>query len=101
MSNGMHARKALAYDVAVGLCHIREEDLRQLRIAADWRCLRLLEDDDPHKPFQEYFKRGEFTRVSVAAWANAPGSEGNMPEKIIDLREHPVSETQPHRKGHP
>ncbi|KAK0338928.1 hypothetical protein LTR94_036614, partial [Friedmanniomyces endolithicus] len=37
MTNPAHARGALAYDVAIGVCRITEQDLRKLRIAADWR----------------------------------------------------------------
>jgi hypothetical protein len=101
MSNGMHAQKALAYDVAIGLCHIRDKDLHTLRKAADWRFLKGLADDDPHKAFQEYFETGYFTGVSPDKWAHAPGSEGRMPDKIVDRREHPAPQAPPHRGGHP
>jgi hypothetical protein len=36
MTNPEHAEKALAHDVAVGVWTIRQEELRKLRVAADW-----------------------------------------------------------------
>jgi len=87
MTNGEHARKALAYDVAIGNCDILEEDLHALRVAADWRFLKGLEKDDPNKVFEEYFKSGLFKKVAVFKWANASGSEGSMPDKIHGNRE--------------
>jgi pimeloyl-ACP methyl ester carboxylesterase len=90
LSNPMHAQKALAYDVAVGLCHIRDEDLHRLRIAADWRFLNGLDNSDSSKAFSEYFLSGRFNDHSVFEWAHDKSSEGRMPAKIVDLREHPL-----------
>ena len=90
MTNPMHAEKVLAYDVAIGCCDIRAEDLQQLRIAADWRFLKGLDDqEDPHLVFAEYFKDGKFKGVSTYKWANAKDSEGLMPKKIVDERQWP------------
>jgi hypothetical protein len=36
-TNPMHAEKALAYDVGVGVCHIQEANLIELIKLADWR----------------------------------------------------------------
>ncbi|WP_211467543.1 T6SS effector phospholipase Tle3 domain-containing protein [Collimonas silvisoli] len=86
MTNGMHAEKALAYDVAIGCCDIREKDLHKLRIAADWRILDGLDDGDPNKQFKEYFSEGNFMGVSTYKWANGTGSEGSIPAKIANRR---------------
>ena len=40
MTNPLHAERVLAYDVPVGVCRIKAQALRQLRVAADWRCKR-------------------------------------------------------------
>jgi pimeloyl-ACP methyl ester carboxylesterase len=105
MTNGMHARRALAYDVAIGLCHIGDEDMHKLRIAADWRFLKGVDDDDPCKIFKEYFLSGKFTKVSPYEWTRAKNSEGRMPDKIVDEREHPPlqprSRERLNRGGHP
>ena len=101
MTNGMHAEKALAYDVAVGLCHIRDEDLHTLRIAADWRFLDGLGKGDPNKTFLEYFKYGKFRRVSPYEWTRLHADEAGMPDKIVDQREHPAPNASPRRGGHP
>jgi hypothetical protein len=101
MTNGMHAQKALAYDVAVGLCQIRDEDLHTLRKTADWRFMSGLDKSDPHSVFAEYFELGRINDVSPDEWANAPGSTGGMPGKIVDRREHGVPQSHPRQGGHP
>ena len=89
MTNAMHARKALAYDVAIGNCDISEEDLHTLRIAADWRFLSGLEPSDSDKIFLEYFLHGVINGTSPNEWAHAKNNEGSMPKKIIDQRQNP------------
>ena len=105
LANEEHAKKALAYDVAVGLCHISDKDMHTFRIAADWRLLPGLDKDDPNKEFAEYFLSGLFTERTAYEWANDPKSSGWMPPKIVDLREHqPLSRTELERLsrgGHP
>ncbi|PHV05985.1 hypothetical protein CSQ96_18135 [Janthinobacterium sp. BJB412] len=101
MTNGMHAKEALAYDVAVGLCHIRQKDLQALRMAADWRFLDGLAKSDSNKRFEEYFIYGVFKGVSPYEWTRALGGEGSMPDKIVDQREHPARKASPRRGGHP
>lgn len=88
MTNPMHARRALAYDVAVGSCTIAPQELRKIRIAADWRFLKWVEDGDPHKEFEEYFRRGKLGGKTLHEWANAAGSVAAMPEGIVDERTH-------------
>lgn len=84
MTNAEHAEKALAYDVAVGVCTIRQEELFTLRIAADWQLLKGLSVTDNNKEFFEYFNKGKFKSVSVFDWANAKDSVVKRPEKIVD-----------------
>ncbi|OYO29869.1 DUF3274 domain-containing protein [Janthinobacterium sp. PC23-8] len=66
MTNSEHAQKALAYDVAVGCCYLRDEDLRELRTMADWR---FLDDFDGKKNmnlnlFIEYFSEGKINKLT-------------------------------------
>jgi hypothetical protein len=91
----VHAQKALAYDVAIGCCDIPEKDLHKLRIAADWRFLKGLDEGDSSKQFKEYFSDGKFLGVSTYEWANAQGSEGRLPDKIVDKRQYPDFTSQP------
>jgi pimeloyl-ACP methyl ester carboxylesterase len=96
MTNPMHARMALAYDVAVGHCTISEEDLHYFRRVADWRLLEDLDKNDLHFEFFEYFDTGKFKNKSMLEWANAPGSEGCMPAKIVNRREvAPAQQVEP------
>jgi pimeloyl-ACP methyl ester carboxylesterase len=88
MTNPMHAEKALAYDVAVGMCHIADEDLHQFRIAADWRFANGLDDSNACKLFKEYFTRGLFSGLSPLEWTKSAHSQGHMPYKIVDQRAH-------------
>lgn len=85
MTNGLHAQKALAYDVAIGRCSISDADMGTLRKAADWRYLDGLNAEDSHKSFFEYFDTGLYKNVSVAEWATS-SPEGSMPGRIIDQR---------------
>lgn len=101
LTNGMHAQMALAYDVAIGLNYIRDKDMHQFRIAADWRFLKGLDDEDSSKVFLDYFLSGKFKGVSAFEWANRPG-EGRMPDKIVDQREHPPLQPRTYGPGdHP
>jgi len=96
MTNGMHAQAALAYDVAIGNCHMREEDLHKLRVTADWRFLVGLEKGDTNKDFLEYFKLGIFRNKPIDKWAHED-AEGTIPDTISDTREHPAR--QPVQRG--
>jgi hypothetical protein len=101
LTNPMHSEKALAYDVAIGMCHIRELDWHELRKAADWRLLKGLDNDDTMRAFHEYFKDGNLGGRSASEWLRVPNSEGSMPEKIADQREHRPHESQPPLRSHP
>ncbi|MEO6919557.1 MAG: hypothetical protein ABI171_11190, partial [Collimonas sp.] len=90
MTNGMHAQKALAYDVAIGNCHIPQDDLHTLRIVADWRFMKGLDKGDPNKVFEKYFLSGKFMNVPTYEWAHTKGSggtDGSIPDSITDQRE--------------
>ncbi len=86
MTNSMHAEKALAYDVAVGVCHLSAADFRKLRVFADWRFLESLEKSHPIAKFWEYFDSGLYQKQMVQDWAIKAGHEGSMPTDIFDKR---------------
>ena len=88
MTNPEHAEKALAYDVAVGVCTIRQEALRELRVAADWRLLEPLNATDDSAEFFEYYDSGEFKKTSLYKWANAKDSPARKPKSIVDERQN-------------
>ncbi|MGK5024196.1 T6SS effector phospholipase Tle3 domain-containing protein [Janthinobacterium sp. RB2R34] len=95
MTNPMHAERALAYDVAVGVCNIKPEALRKLRVAADWRLLDGLDKHNPAKQFGEYFSKAKRHKMTLSIWANQEGGEVFLPEKIINSRENPARDTRP------
>lgn len=88
MTNPMHAKCALAYDVAMGISYIPTKNIRILRIIADWRLLEAIGDEDINKSFLEYFETGFFDKVSLPKWTQRSDGEGKMPSKIIDQREY-------------
>jgi hypothetical protein len=75
---------ALAYDVAIGVCNIKQDDFYKFRVAADWRLLAGLSDDDPNMMFQEYFQLGLLGNQSIVDWSKS--GDGSMPSKILDKR---------------
>ena len=85
MTNGMHAQKALAYDITVGMCRITDSDLSYFRRIADWRLLETLSPGDRHAEFFEYFFYGVFKNTSTYNWSKT--KEGSMPATIKDKRE--------------
>lgn len=87
MTNAMHAQKALAYDVAVGVCRIKKEDFLILRQIADWRFLENINKNHSHAAFFEYFSEGKYKKSSVSDWVKQDDCEGKMPLKIMDQRE--------------
>ncbi|OYO30342.1 DUF3274 domain-containing protein [Janthinobacterium sp. PC23-8] len=94
MTNPMHAERVLAYDVPVGVCNIKAQALRKLRVAADWRLLKALDETNAAKVFLEYFDTGEFHKKSISVWAGQSG-EAAMPSLIIDNRENPALNERP------
>ncbi len=95
MTNPEHAEKALAYDVAIGMCEIPAAKFQELRIAADWQLWEGLGNRSPHFPFGEYASNGKFDGKSLDEWIRAPESEGSMPEKIDDRRENAAPAPRP------
>ncbi|RQQ59244.1 hypothetical protein DF137_33940 [Burkholderia stagnalis] len=87
MTNDKHAEMALAYDVAVGVCHISPGDLDQLRIEADWRFGKYLDKGSKLKSYADYFLGGKMGDSFLQDWVKIKDGEGAMPEKIEDERE--------------
>jgi pimeloyl-ACP methyl ester carboxylesterase len=87
LTNPMHAEKALAYDVAIGLCYLTPKQLSQLRIEADWRLGEGLKDENPNKKYTIYFATGKMNGEFLSDWIALKDSEARRPEKIADERE--------------
>ncbi|RQS85535.1 T6SS effector phospholipase Tle3 domain-containing protein [Burkholderia seminalis] len=86
MTNGEHAEKALAYDIAIGLCYLTEGDFADIRKQADWRFLNGLVRDGQNELFAEYIKKGKYKDMFLHKWVkNDPVA--SMPEKIYDERD--------------
>jgi hypothetical protein len=86
MTNPMHAEKALAYDVAIGLCYLSPEQMAELRIEADWRFGESMDKTHPNKKYSEYFVQGSQRGEPLHEWIKID-PEAKRPEKIIDERE--------------
>lgn len=86
MTNAEHARLALSYDVAVGVCQITREKLGDLRVSADWRYLDGLSDESAAFAFSEYFLNGTYLKQAVSDWAVKGKHQGSMPDTIINKR---------------
>jgi hypothetical protein len=85
VTNAMHAEMAMAYDVAVGVSHLTEDDWRELRVEADWRYAAALQlDNHPHAYLSEYFLTGWMTDKPLQEWAKQ--GEAAMPPEVIDER---------------
>ncbi|PIG28124.1 uncharacterized protein DUF3274 [Janthinobacterium sp. 35] len=93
LTNPWHAEKALAYDVAIGVGHISEKAMRELRIAADWRLSADMDKVGSSKMFLEYFSTGKFMKLSLLEWVRCDGSTGRMPAEIVDERMYKRPET--------
>nr|WP_175917385.1 DUF3274 domain-containing protein [Burkholderia pyrrocinia] len=87
MTNPEHARKALAYDVAIGPCYLTPEQWKALRIEADWRMGEGIPLDNENKKYSDYFSSGQLDRMAMHEWVHIKDCEGNMPGKIVDERE--------------
>lgn len=85
LTNPRHAELALAYDVAIGVCRLTEQDWRELRVEADWRyCADGLENSHPHHFLSEYFLGGYMNEAPLHAWISS--GEGRRPEGVVDER---------------
>jgi hypothetical protein len=76
----------LAFDVAIGVCRIKSDDMVALRALADWRYLKDVPKRNSNAQFYEYFLNGQFRNRPVIDWATKT-EEGSMPSRIIDKRE--------------
>ena len=85
LTNPMHAEKALAYDVAIGVCTLSEQDWRELRVEADWRYLKgLRAAGHPHGYLSEYFSSGFMAKQPLEEWVKS--GEACRPAGIVDTR---------------
>jgi len=84
-TNPMHAEKALAYDVAVGVSNISPDDVRNFLQLADWRYLDKL-NFGKSKKFSEYFTGGTMDEKAIKDWIKIPENECGIPSKIKDAR---------------
>ncbi|RQS36533.1 hypothetical protein DIE03_05175, partial [Burkholderia sp. Bp8992] len=90
MTNPEHAEKALAYDVAIGVCYLTPKQMKALRIEADWRMGDGIPNDNPNKKYYDYFASGTLDRTPLHEWVHAEGSEAKIPVAIVDEREAQV-----------
>ncbi|KWF83376.1 hypothetical protein WL94_23355 [Burkholderia cepacia] len=86
MTNPAHAEKALAYDVAVGVCKLDDEAWKNLRVEADWRFGGQIGKENANSKYGEYFLRGLMQNGTLAKWISHDG-EARMPSKIVDERD--------------
>ncbi|CAB3973752.1 membrane protein [Burkholderia cenocepacia] len=86
MTNPKHARLALAYDVAIGICRISPQQLNDFRIEADWRFGRQLGKGDSSKSYSEYFRFGTMNKASLVDWIKKD-QEATLPDSIDDTRQ--------------
>ncbi|SIR94792.1 Protein of unknown function, partial [Janthinobacterium sp. TND4EL3] len=96
LTNPMHSERALAYDVAVGVCRIKPDQLRKLRVAADWRLLEVLSNAESAKLFEEYFIEGKFHGQTITDWTQQTDGGGSLPASIVDVRENSAPDSHPH-----
>lgn len=85
MTNPMHSERALAYDVAVGVCDISQSTLYDYRLFADWRFLDKL-DMTEEKMFKKHFIAGQIDDIPLRQWIHDKKIGLNIPAKIIDNR---------------
>ena len=85
LTNSRHAELALAYEVAIGVCTLSEQDWRELRVEADWRyCAEGLDEAHPHRYLSEYFRDGVMNEKVLEEWVKS--SEASRPSGIVDTR---------------
>lgn len=86
MTNEKHARLALAYDVAIGVCRISQQRLNDFRIEADWRFGHQIGKYNPNIVYSEYFRYGTMKKVSLTNWVTND-AEATLPDSIDDTRQ--------------
>lgn len=77
---------ALAYDVAIGLCYLTEDDFENARIQADWRFASDAAKGDPNSNLADYIKTGKYGDLFLHEWAKKD-EHAKMPPKIYDERD--------------
>lgn len=92
VTNSEHARLAAAYDVAVGVCTLSEEEMRELRIEADWRYGTGLEGKHPHRYLREYFAQSTMQGKSLEDWLS--NEEATRPPGIVDERSWKIAKPE-------
>ena len=85
LTNPEHSKKALAYDIPVGVCHIAKDDLAYFRQIADWRFLKDLDKSDPLAEFSDYFEIGGMGGKKISDWV-MKHKYAIMPTTIVDKR---------------
>lgn len=85
VTNPGHAQKAMAYDVAIGVCTLSAADWHELRVEADWRYADSLKTH-PHRYLSEYFLTGLMKGNFMHEWARTD-PEAKRPPKVLDERE--------------
>ena len=86
MTNKDHAEKALAYDVAIGLCYLTEMDFEEIRIQADWRFANSLGDEGQNGKMADYIITGKCEKLFLQDWV-VKDDHAKMPSKIHDERD--------------
>jgi hypothetical protein len=73
--------------VAIGVCYLTPEQMKALRIEADWRMGKGIPEYHPNRKYYDYFARGELDDLPMDEWVHDEKSEGRMPSLIVDERE--------------
>jgi len=89
VTNPEHARRAAAYDVAVGVCTLTEKDLRELRVEADWRYAEESHIKHSALYLAEYFRDGTMNGQPLREWIR--GGDAVRPDAVIDQRDCPAA----------
>jgi len=89
LTNPEHSKKALAYDMPVGICRIAREDLANFRQMADWRYIKGIDESNPIATFIEYFASGTMgiseKPEEVADWVKSD-KDATLPSNVINNR---------------
>jgi pimeloyl-ACP methyl ester carboxylesterase len=92
VTNSEHARLAAAYDVAVGVCTLSEEEMQELRVEADWRYGGGLKKQHLHRYFAEYFHKSTMQGESLENWLSS--EEATRPPGIVDERSWKIAKPE-------
>ncbi|MXN75037.1 hypothetical protein GR157_09805 [Burkholderia sp. 4701] len=86
MTNEMHARMALSYDVAIGINRLSSDQMDDFRIEADWRFGESLSEYNPNSIYSEYFLKGSMGNQFLHSWI-MKNSDAKMPAEIDETRQ--------------